>query len=42
MRYRKATLMGMAAVTLLVVVGIYTLGWLHGRDSAACVSATCS
>ena len=35
MRYRKATLMGMTAVTLLVVVGIYTLGWRHGRTDQA-------
>ncbi len=31
MRYRKLTLISMAAVTLLVMVGVYTFGWLHGR-----------
>ncbi len=34
-RYRKATLMGMAAATLLFMAGVYTLGWYHGRIDEA-------
>ncbi len=35
MRLRKTTLLGMVAVTLLVMAAVYTFGWLHGRTGQA-------
>ncbi len=35
MRLRKTTLLGMVAVTLLVMAAVYTFGWLHGRADQA-------